>query len=89
MSGTTAAPPSTAPVTRAVAHTLIATALPPSPTSSATRAVTVSVDSDQAARSTSGIGIKLAAAARSELRARFRSWRTAPSVTPSAIAISS
>ena len=44
-SGTTAAPPTTAPVTSAVAHTFIASAPPPTPTSSAIRAATGSAES--------------------------------------------
>ena len=91
LSGTTATPPTTAPVTSAVAHTLaISAPLPaaPMPTISATRVETGSAESALASRVRSGIGVIAAAVARSELRARFRSWRTAPSVTPSARAIS-
>ena len=49
-------PAATAPVTSAVAHTFIARALPPTPTSSATRPVT-GARRDAASRSSSGIGI--------------------------------
>ena len=50
----------------------------PTPAISATRAATGSVESPEASRVSSGIGVSAAAAERSELRARFSSWRTAP-----------
>jgi hypothetical protein len=61
----------------------------PTPTISATRAAAGSVESPEASRVSSGTGVSAAAAERSELRARLRSWRTAPPVTPRASAISS
>ena len=89
-SGATAAPPTTAPVTSAVAQTFVATAAAPAALDhSATRTATGSEEVAQGRRASSPTGTRAVAPERSLLRARLRSCRTAPPLTPSSVAISS